>query len=83
MDFPEEVEISTLKTPEERASTGDTKNPNRNYKKVELAPGFHEKKEKNKKTNKGGSYKRDLALKYKKPKTKGDKTFKGQDKKRK
>ncbi len=83
MDFPEEVEISIQKTPEERATTGDTKNPNRNYKKVELAPGFHEKKEKNKKTNKGGSYKRDLALKYKKPKTKGDKTFKGQDKKRK
>ncbi len=83
MDFPEEVEISNQKTPEERANEGDNKNPNRNYKKVELAPGFHEKKEKNKKTNKGGSYKRDLALKYKKPKTKGDKTFKGQDKKRK
>ncbi len=83
LDFPEEVEISNQKTPEERATSGDTKNPNRNYKKVELAPGFHEKKEKNKKTNKGGSYKRELALKYKKPKTKGDKTFKGQDKKRK
>lgn len=82
IDFPEEVEISNQKTPEERATTGDTKNPNRNYKKVELAPGFHEKKEKNKKTNKGGSYKRELAMKYKKPKTKGDKTFKGRDKKR-
>ncbi len=80
--FPEEVVISTQKTPEERATTGDTKNPNRNEKKVELAPGFHEKKAKNKKTNQGGSYKRELASKYKKPKTKGDKTFKGRDKKR-
>jgi len=67
--------------PEERATEGDTKNPNRNYKKVIVAPGFHEKKDKNKKTNEGGSYKRKLALKYKKPKTKGDKTFKGRDKK--
>ena len=82
VDFPDEVEISNQKTPEERATTGDTKNPHRNEKKVVIVPGFHEKKEKNKKTNKGGSYKRELALKYKKPKTKGDKTFKGRDKKR-
>jgi len=81
IDFPEEVVISNQKTPEERATEGDTKNPNRNYKKVIVAPGFHEKKDKNKKTNEGGSYKRKLALKYKKPKTKGDKTFKGRDKK--
>jgi len=82
IDFPEEVEISNQKTPEERATTGDNKNPFRNEKKIVLAPGFHEKKDKNKKTNEGGSYKRKLALKYKKPKTKGDKTFKGRDKKR-
>jgi ATP-dependent RNA helicase RhlE len=82
LDFPGEVEISSQKTPEERALTGDTKNPFRNEKKIVLAPGFHEKKAKNMKTNQGGSYKKDLALKYKKPKTKGDKTFKGRDKKR-
>ncbi len=82
LDFPGEVEISSQKTPEERAITGDTKNPFRNEKKIVLAPGFHEKKAKNMKTNQGGSYKKDLALKYKKPKTKGDKTFKGRDKKR-
>jgi ATP-dependent RNA helicase RhlE len=82
MDFPDEVDISNQKTPEERASSGDTKNPFRNEKKIDLAPGFHEKKAKNKKTNQGGSYKRELALKYKKPKTKGDKTFKGRDKKK-
>lgn len=83
IDFPEEVGISNQKTPEERALAGDTKNPHRNDKKVIVAPGFHEKKDKNKKTNKGGSYKRELALKYKKPKTKGDKTFMGRDKKKK
>ena len=82
IDFPEEVEISNQKTPEERQTPGDTKNPHRNEKKEIRAPGFHEKKEKNKRTNQGGSYKRELALKYKKPKTKGDKTFKGRDKKR-
>lgn len=83
IDFPDEVAFSNQKTPEERALAGDKKNPFRNEKKIVLAPGFHEKKDKNKKANKGGSYKRELALKYKKPKTKGDKTFKGQDKKRK
>ncbi len=34
---------------------------------------FHEKKEKNKKVNLGGSYRRKLAEKYKKPKTRGQK----------
>ncbi len=82
MDFPDEVGISSQKTPEERALAGDTKNPFRNEKKMVLAPGFHEKKAKNRKTNQGGSYKRELALKYKKPKTKGDKTFKGKNKKK-
>ncbi len=37
--------------------------------------GFHEKKDKNNKVNKGGSYKRIIKKKYKKPKTKGDKNF--------
>jgi ATP-dependent RNA helicase RhlE len=83
MDFPDEVDISNQKTPEEREIAGDNKNPFRNEKKLILAPGFHEKKAKNKKTNQGGSYKRELALKYKKPKTKGDKTFKGKNKKNK
>lgn len=82
VDLPDKVEISNQKTPEERVIAGDTKNLFRNEKKIVLAPGFHEKKAKNKKTNQGGSYKRELAQKYKKPKTKGDKTFKGRDKKR-
>ncbi|WP_066632482.1 DEAD/DEAH box helicase [Labilibacter marinus] len=34
---------------------------------------FHEKKDKNKKVNQGGSYRREIAAKYKKPKTRGQK----------
>jgi len=83
IEFPEEVVYSSQKTPEERAKTEDKKNPFRNEKKIVLPPGFHEKKDKNKKTNQGGKYKRELAQKYKKPKTKGDKTFKGRHKKNK
>lgn len=83
LEFPEEVEISSQKTPEERPQLADTKNPHRNSgKEIVRGPAVHEKKAKNKKINQGGSYKRELALKYKKPKTKGDKTFKGRDKKR-
>ncbi len=69
--FPEEVEISELLLPEERPKIIISRN-----RKTEIAePGgaFHEKKEKNKKSNLGGSYKRELAKKYKKPKTRGDK----------
>ncbi|MCF8364384.1 MAG: DEAD/DEAH box helicase [Bacteroidales bacterium] len=72
LDFPEEVEISKQLIPEERPKIVVSRN-----RKTEIAatPGgaFHEKKEKNKKTNLGGSYKRELAKKYKKPKTRGDK----------
>jgi ATP-dependent RNA helicase RhlE len=42
-------------------------------KKKELAPGFHEKKDKNKKENQGGSYRVKIQSKYKKPKTRGQK----------
>ncbi|MEZ4932006.1 MAG: hypothetical protein R2788_07800 [Saprospiraceae bacterium] len=73
IDFPEEVQVNYELTPEERDTTVIKKNPNRNIKEVEGGGGFHEKKEKNKKTNQGGSYRRKLAIKYKKPKTRGDK----------
>jgi ATP-dependent RNA helicase RhlE len=69
-DFPKEVEVATKLLPEERP--GKRKNPNRNIKKVERGPAFHEKKEKNKKTNQGGSYLRKKKT-YKKPKSRGDK----------
>ena len=74
LEFPQEVEISKELTPEERPEDYSL-NENRNDKKVELAPGFHEKKAKNKKTNQGGSYKREIKKKYKKAQTRGDKTY--------
>jgi len=75
IEFPEEVTISAELTPEERPEIKDKSNPNRNLKKEQ--PGgdaFHEKKEKNLKTNQGGSYLR-KGKKYKKPKSRGNKNF--------
>ena len=73
LDFPKEgVEISTELTPEEMPKDQEG-NYNRNTKQNDRGPGFHEKKLKNQKTNQGGSYKREIKKKYKKPKTKGDK----------
>ena len=58
--LPENVEISKELTPEERPEAKEIYNPLRRGKDDEDAPGpaFHEKKEKNKKVNLGGSYKR-------------------------
>ena len=71
LDFPEAVTINWELTPEEKESKGKQKNPNRNIKEVKRGASFHEKKTKNKKTNLGSSYKRKMAKKYKKPKTRG------------
>ena len=73
VEFPSEVDISIQLTPEERPIIIETHN--RTSKTDTTARGFHEKSEKNKKTNQGGSYRRELAKKYKKPKTRGDKNF--------
>lgn len=71
-EFPfDEVKESEQLTPEERPR--DTKNKNRNHKILTGGGAFHEKKDKNKKTNQGGSYRRKVKAKYKKPKTRGDK----------
>lgn len=79
IDFPEEIEVSKELIPDERPK--DTSpNPNRNIKTVIRGAAFHEKKEKNKKTNQGGSYLRKMKI-YKKPQTRGDKYFKRWDKK--
>ena len=77
--FPGEVEISTELIPEERTRMAEIK---LTQKKLDTAgPAFHEKKEKNAKTNQGGSYKRKLAAKYKKPITRGDKNYNKKKKK--
>ncbi len=70
--FPDEVEISKRKTPEEKPVVRELNNPHKIIEE-ERGASFHEKKEKNQKTNQGGSYRREIAKKYKKPKTRGDK----------
>ena len=83
VDFPDEVEISEQLTPEERPRPKVTRNSNRNFK-LDLEGGgaFHEKKEKNAKTNQGGSYRPMIAKKYKKPRTRGSKSVNNAKKKK-
>ncbi len=71
-ETPEEVVISTELIPEEQPRVQEINNPNKQNLE-EAGPAFHEKKDKNKKVNLGGSYRREIAKKYKKPKTRGDK----------
>lgn len=76
IDFPKEVAISKELLMEEKPEEEQLKDHNRNEKKREEGGGaVHEKKDKNKKVNLGGSYKRKVKKKYKKPQTRGDKTY--------
>ena len=68
-DLPKDVEISKSLMPEEKDKTIDKEIIRKEIKKEETGPAFHEKSEKNKKVNLGGSYKREIKKKYKKPKT--------------
>ena len=70
MDFPLDVNVSEQLLPEERDRIKISKN--RSTETVIRDDGFHDKKEKNKKTNKGGSYRLKIAKKYKKSQTRGD-----------
>lgn len=81
LDLPAEVAISDELSPEERPRTAG-KNYLPHTEKKTSGPGFHEKLDKNKKVNLGGSYKRKLAEKYKKPLTRGDKNQNRGNKKR-
>ncbi len=74
-DFPDRVEISTELTPEEQPKIKEIYNPTKRPKDEEAGAAFHEKKEKNRKVNLGGKYKREIKKKYKKPKTRGDKNY--------
>lgn len=74
-ELPVDVEISTELIPEEQPKTKEINNPV-NFKDEDApGPSFHEKSEKNKKVNLGGSYRREISKKYKKPKTRGDKNY--------
>ena len=72
LELPKEVEISEKLTYEEQPEVLEIYNP---LNVDEVGPAFHEKKEKNKKENQGGSYKRIIKQKYTKPKTRGDKNY--------
>lgn len=84
LEMPATVEVSEKLTYEERPIIKEINNPNKRNKNDEDAPGpaFHEKKDKNKKENLGGSYRREIAKKYKKPKTRGDKNYNKRNKKK-
>jgi len=72
--LPTEVIISTELMPEEKDNTSEREIGGRDKPKVKSGEAFHEKSEKNKKVNLGGSYKREIKKKYKKPKTRPPKT---------
>ena len=82
-ELPETIEISTELIEEERPQRKEHYNPIKR-KSDEDAPGpaFHEKKDKNKKENLGGKYRREIAKKYKKPKTRGDKNYNRRNKRK-
>ncbi|MAZ72633.1 MAG: DEAD/DEAH box helicase [Flavobacteriaceae bacterium] len=74
LELPETVEVSKKLTWEEQPKIVERDNPH-TINAEEKGASFHEKSEKNSKTNQGGSYKRTIKKKYKKAKTKGDKNF--------
>lgn len=73
--MPEEVEVSTQLIPEEETKVKEIYNPHKFNDEDAPGPAFHEKSDKNKKVNLGGSYRREIKKKYKKPKTRGDKNY--------
>ena len=75
-ELPEAVEVSKELIEEEQPHHNERNNPLKR-KSDEDAPGpaFHDRSEKNSKENLGGSYKFKIANKYKKPKTRGDKNY--------
>ncbi|MFV0530423.1 MAG: DEAD/DEAH box helicase [Flavobacteriales bacterium] len=78
LPFPEEVEITTKRTIDEKPRQTEIQNKLKEKKKEKnksCGVAFHEKKAKNKKTNLGGKYHRETKKKYKKAKTKGDKAL--------
>jgi len=75
IEFPEEVPVSIQLAPEEQPHIFEPDSDQLQGRDPSLGSGFHEKSEKNKQENQGGSYKRIIAKKYKKPKTRGDKNY--------
>lgn len=82
LEFPSHIEIATRLTPAETPKILEADNPIKREEGGGAGSGFHEKKEKNRQTNQGGSYKRIIAKKYKKAKTKGDKNYNKRNKRK-
>lgn len=82
IEFPKDVEISKELLEEERPQIREHYNPIKRKDEDAPGPAFHEKSEKNRKENLGGSYKFKIAAKYKKPKTRGDKNYNKRNKKK-
>ncbi|KAA1248085.1 DEAD/DEAH box helicase [Aquimarina sp. RZ0] len=83
LPIPEEIEISKILAPEEQPVVKEIYNPHKRPNDDEAGAAYHEKSAKNNKVNLGGKYQREIKKKYKKPKTKGDKTFNLKHKKKK
>ena len=83
LELPEDLEISDLLTEDERPREDQGISKNRTSLEYVPGPAFHEKSEKNSQVNRGGSYRREIAAKYKKPKTRGDKNYNKRNKKKK
>lgn len=80
--LPSSVQISDQLITEEQPVVREINNPSKFTDEDAPGPAFHEKSEKNKKENLGGSYRREIAKKYKKPKTRGDKNYNKRNKKK-
>ena len=68
-NLPKEVEVSRILMPEEKDKIHEKEITNKQSTEFLSGPAFHQKSEKNSKVNLGGSYKREIKKKYKKPKT--------------
>ena len=69
-----EVVISKELMPEEKNNSSEKEIGGKEKTKAKTGAAFHEKSDKNKKINLGGSYKREIKKKYKKPKTRPPKS---------
>lgn len=73
-DLPESIEIATQLIDEEiPRSELEESSSEKKKESAESGLAYHEKKEKNRKVNLGGSYRREIVKKYKKPLTRGQK----------
>ncbi|MBL4705588.1 MAG: DEAD/DEAH box helicase, partial [Flavobacteriales bacterium] len=73
LSVPEEVEFTSDLIEEERPKVMETHYLPKPKKVEEKGSAFHEKSEKNSKTNQGGSYRKEIKKKYKKRQTRGQK----------